>query len=122
MKRLAGITGILLGCGVFLSVSACDSPNPDVYEEEILKEEVTYSAKLPVEGIDFQQVTVGDVPSVVKSAIAARYSAYVIDEAFADGNSFYKLVLKNRGTKLTVYYSGNGEFLRKETCVFIQGI
>lgn len=122
MKRLAGITGILLGCGILLSVSACNSQHTDLYEEDTIKEEQTYSAKLPAEGIDFQEITVEKVPSVVKSAIAARYSAYVIDEAFASGNGFYKVVLKKRGSKLAVYYSGNGEFLRKETCVFIQGI
>lgn len=122
MKRITGISGIVLGCGLFLSVSASASSNPPFYEEDTVKGKMVYAAQLPAETVNLRKIDIDNVPLVVKSAIAARYSAYVVEEAFIEDNSYYKLMLKKRGSKLAVYYSGNGEFLRKETCNFMQGI
>lgn len=64
-----------------------------------------------------KQGIVGDVsalPQAIKSAVALKYVAYAIDEAWTESSDRYKLVLKNGKTKLIVYYSADGEYLGQE--------
>lgn len=60
------------------------------------------------------KMDVSALPQAIKSAVAPKYVAYAIDEAWAESTDRYKLVLKNGKTKLIVYYSADGEFLGQE--------
>lgn len=81
--------------------------------EDTLKKE-TETLVLRSTQVVYAQVRLAQVPVVVKSALASRFSAYVLSEAYKGNDSTYKLILKREEIKMTVYYSENGTFIKKE--------
>ena len=98
----------VFGLFVFLgSVTAtCDSRLGNIVKKNI--------------AVNYVKIEVSEVPNVVRTAVAAKYSAYVIDEAFKGDDDCYKLILKRNDKKITVYYNKTGEFQKEETDVSAQ--
>lgn len=75
----------------------------------------TIKQYLSQNGLIDGQVQIEELPQVVKSAIATKYAAYAIQEAYKGNDDTYKLILKNADAKLIVYYKAEGAFLKAET-------
>lgn len=107
----------VFGLFVFLgSVTAtCDSRLGN-----IVKKNIEVSVLLAGNAVNYVKIEVSEVPNVVRTAVAAKYSAYVIDEAFKGDDDCYKLILKRNDKKITVYYNKTGEFQKEETDVSAQ--
>lgn len=64
--------------------------------------------------IEYTKIEISALPGVIVSVVAARYSAYLIDEVYEGNDGSYKLLLKRNEKKLTVYYGKTGEFRKEE--------
>lgn len=107
----------VFGLFVFLgSVAAlCDSRLGNV-----VKNNVEVPVLLAHNAVNYVKIEVSEIPNVVRTAVAAKFSAYVIDKAFKGDDDCYKLILKRNDRKITVYYNKNGEFQKEETDVSAQ--
>ena len=107
----------VFGLFVFLgSVAAlCDSRLGNV-----VKNNVEVPVLLAHGAVNYVKIEVSEIPNVVRTAVAAKFSAYVIDKVFKGDDDCYKLILKRNDKKITVYYNKNGEFQKEETDVSAQ--
>lgn len=123
MKNLVKTMVVMAGFGLFsLSASASVTAVQDTVVKDTLKKEVPTVLYLADDEVTYSKIEVAEVPEVVKTAVAAKYAAYVTDEAFKGSDNSYKLVLKRDEKKLTVYYSESGEFQKEETCTAAQAV
>ena len=73
------------------------------------------SVVLAQENVFFSRIDLGDVPQIVKSAVAVKYAAYRIGESYIGSDNTYKLIIENGKTKLTVVYRKSGECIKSDT-------
>lgn len=120
MKNL--VKSILVASTVSLFATSASAVNftsvqvntvQDTIIEDTLKKDVP-PVVLAQNEVTYEKVATTDVPQAVTSAVAAKYAAYTVDEAFKGSDKTYKLVLKNGDAKLTVIYNESGEFVKEE--------
>lgn len=121
MKNLVLNILIAVAAALFAkTVSAVDFTTSlnEVRQDTVLLntvKEISFSSLSLAQNEIFQdRIDISELPQPVKSAVAPRYAAYAIQQAYK-GNNMYKLLLVNAGLKLIVFYDANGNFLQEET-------
>lgn len=121
MKNVMKSALVALTVSVFaIPVSAENyvSAAPAAAQDTVVKKDTVVKEEAPLmlaqEEVTYTKVEVAEVPEAVKTAVAAKYEGYTIEEAAKGSDNSYKLVIKKDDAKLTVYYSEAGEFLKEE--------
>lgn len=70
----------------------------------------------------YEPVNVSDLPQEIRSEVSARFAAYAVSGAFKDHEDAYKIVLRNKQSKMYAFYNADGEYLRQETVKPVQVI
>ncbi len=123
MKNVVKMILVVAVSGLFsLSVSAQNQVEQDTIKKDTVKKEAPVVVCLASDEVTYAKIEVADVPEVVKSAVAAKYAAYVTDEAYKGSDNSYKLVLKKEKAKLVVYYSETGQFQKEEAVKETQSV
>lgn len=65
-------------------------------------------------------IVLSDLPQVVKSAVISKYIAYSMETISREQESVFQIVLKNESSRLVVYYTEEGEYLRQEAVKPVQ--
>lgn len=65
-------------------------------------------------------IVLSDLPQVVKSAVISKYIAYSMETISREQESVFRIVLKNESSRLVVYYTEEGEYLRQEAVKPVQ--
>ncbi len=68
----------------------------------------------------YEPVSVGELPQEIRSEVASRYVAYAVSKVYRDHEDSYKIVLRNKTSKMIAFYSADGEYLRHEIVKPIQ--
>lgn len=109
----------VFGLFVFLGSVAAES---EVKVGNIVKEDVYIGEFLAVNTVNYMKTNLSEMPEMIRTSVAAKYSAYIIDEAFKGSDGSYRLILKRDGKKIIVYFNKNGEFQKEEVCVSAQTV
>ncbi len=64
-------------------------------------------------------IVLSDLPQV-KSAVISKYIAYSMETISREQESVFRIVLKNESSRLVVYYTEEGEYLRQEAVKPVQ--
>ncbi len=70
----------------------------------------------------YEPVNVNDLPQEIRSEVAARYVAYAVSKVYRDHEDSYKIVLRNKTSKMIAFYSADGEYLKQEIVKPVQVI
>ena len=65
-------------------------------------------------------IVLSDLPQVVKSAVISKYIAYSMETISREQESVFRIVLKNESSRLVVYYTEEGDYLRQEAVKPVQ--
>lgn len=95
-------------------MSPVNAQDTVVKKDTTVKEDAEKTMLLAQTEVTYTKVEVSEVPEAVTKAVAAKYEGYTIDEAAKGSDNSYKLVIKKEDTKLTVYFSEAGEFVKED--------
>ena len=62
----------------------------------------------------YEPIGVSELPQEIRSEVASRYVAYAVSKAYRDHEDSYKIVLRNKHSKMVAFYSADGEYLKQE--------
>lgn len=125
MKNLVKSVLVVMTVGMFAtSASAMDFvPVQDTVVTDTVKQDPAKQDMLLAQNeVTYTKIEADKVAEAVKTAVAAKYEGYVIDEAFEGSDKSCKLVLKKEDAKVTVIYNEAGEFVKEEGAEAGQGV
>ena len=119
MKILSQLTALLL----LLFTIACGGAAPET-DEETMVDEAMEAVDEAMDEVDDdedgneREITLDELPQVIKDAIAKQYAGASIDEAeevtAEDGVITYEVELKTADGEIEVMYAADGQFLGLE--------
>ncbi len=62
----------------------------------------------------YEPVSVSELPQEIRSEVASRYVAYAVSKVYRDHENSYKIVLRNKNSKMIAFYNADGEYLKQE--------
>lgn len=62
----------------------------------------------------YEPVGINELPQEIRSEVASRYVAYAVSKVYRDHENSYKIVLRNKHSKMIAFYSADGEYLKQE--------
>ena len=72
------------------------------------------SSIIQVLEVQYQEITVADLPETVTAAIAKDYAGYTTDKVFLGNDGNYKVAVSKAEVKEVLFYDAKGVFVKAE--------
>lgn len=69
---------------------------------------------MQVKEVQYEEITVADLPEVVSAAITKDYAGYTTDKVFLGDDGTYKLAVSKEDVKEVLFYDAKGVLIKAE--------